>query len=342
MMQARPVDPNVADRDFWNRYHEFRRVRQEESQPDEPLIPDELEEQLMKRQDPFQIKHRFEVSRDGVMLSWLSCDAIAPASPEYETNKQFLEADIYVRPSHRRQRIGASWVPAIVESMDRLGSTILSMPAEAESGHAFLRWLGAEPKLKEIHNRLNLVEVDWDMVERWAAEGPARSPATRLEIYDGSLPEAMWAEFAPQYTALINTIPFEGLEHGEIVLTPAQLREFIERQKMLGERRHTMLTREPDRSMSGITDVDWAPHRPGIIHQELTAVRPDARGRGVGKWIKAAMLLHLRELYPDARWISTENAGSNAPMLAINTRLGFKPHKEVVWYQVGRDALRRL
>ena len=63
-------------------------------------------------------------------------------------------------------------------------------------------------------------------------------------------------------------------------------------------------------------------------------------GNGV-HWVKAAMLLHLRERYPEARWMSTENAGSNAAMLKINRAMGFKTYREGTIYQMGRDDLER-
>jgi GNAT superfamily N-acetyltransferase len=333
------VDPAAADEDFWRRYHELRRLKHSEVRPDDPAIPDEAEERLMKRLDPFHIVHRYETSRRGEMLSWLHSEVVKPGTPEYDSNKQFLEADLYVRPDHRRQGIGASSLPLLVELMDRHNCTILNLYSELDSGHAFLKWLGAESKAREIENRLRLVDVDWSMVERWAEEGVARSPRTKLEIYDGPLPESMWDEFARQYTILINTIPFEDLDHGDIVITPSQMREWYARQEMTGVREQTVLTREPDGSISGITDVDRASYRPTIVHQQLTAVHPEARGRGLGKWIKAAMLLHLRELYPEAQWIVTENAGSNEPMLAINTKLGFKQYRVGVAYQISREKL---
>jgi GNAT superfamily N-acetyltransferase len=338
-LKQTPVDPNTADRDFWNRYHEMRRMQQQETHPDDPIVPPDLEEQLMRRDDPFRIKHRYEMSRDGVMQGWLYCESVTPGTPEYESNKQFFEADIYVHPDHRRQRIATSWLPLVANLMDRHGCTMLDMYAELESGRDFLRWIGAEPKLTEIENRLKLADVDWTMVERWVAEGPERSPQTKLEIYDGKIPESMWEEFAPQYTALINTVPFEELDHGDVVVTPQQMHEWYTRMELRGDVQHTVLAREPDGSISGINDLEWAPYRRTIIHQQLTAVHPKARGRGLGKWIKAANLLRIRSLYPDAQWISTENAGSNAPMLAINKKLGFKQYRVGSSYQLSRERL---
>jgi GNAT superfamily N-acetyltransferase len=296
-------------------------------------------EALVKRPDPFQLVDRFEVSHEGEMLSWFAAYTVRPASPEYETSKHLYYADFYVASKYRRQGIGASWLPLVVELMDRHKCATVGFWAEENAGNAFLKWVGAEPKLSSIESRLKLSEVDWPMLERWVGEGQSRSPQTRLEIFDGHIPEAMRPDFAPQLSVMLNTMPFEGLDHGEIVITPERMRGWYERMELTGEVQHTVITREPDGVISGITDTVWAPYRRAIIHQAFTGVRPDARGRGLGKWIKAAMLLHLRDLYPKARWVATDNAGSNAPMLKINRALGFKPYRHETDYQITRDEL---
>lgn len=336
-----PVDPATAGSDFWLRYHAFRRVQQKESRPDDPLRPDADEEALLKRPDPFRAHECFEISSDGKMLGWFVGSTVTRQSPEYATNKHLYEAGIYVLPEHRRHDIGAAFLPVIVELMTRHGSTTVSFWAEEESGHEFLKWVGAEPKLSSIESRLRLSEVDWPMLERWVAEGKERSPQTRLEIHDGPLPEELRADFAPQLSMMLNTIPFEGLDHGDIVITPEKMREWYARMELSGRVQHTVMTREPDGLISGMTDVVWAPYHRAIIYQQFTGVRPDARGRGLGKWIKAAMLLHLRDIYPEAVWVVTDNAGSNAPMLKINRTMGFKAYRHGTSYQITRENLEK-
>jgi|SRR5579864_337932 len=334
-----PVDPPTAGADYWKRHHELRRIRQKESRPDDPLRPDAVEEDNLKRDNPFEIEERYEISQGQAMLSTFGGQTVRPNTPEYATNKHLYWADIYVRPDHRRRGIGSSWLPLILGLMEQHGCTVLGIGSEEESGHAFLRWLGAEPKFAGAENRLDLTRVDWAMVRRWVEEGERRSPHTKLESYDGPLPESMWDDYAPQLQAMLNTMPFEDLDHGEIVITPDHMREFYQRLAVMRETEHSVLTREPDGMISGITDCKWAPYRSTIIHQGFTGVRPEARGRGIGKWIKAAMLLHIQKLYPDVRWVATDNAGSNAPMLAINQKLGFRQYRAGTEYQMSRDRL---
>jgi mycothiol synthase len=129
------------------------------------------------------------------------------------------------------------------------------------------------------------------------------------------------------------------LDIGVITTTPARMTEWYARMDMAGMTDHTMLTREPDGVISGITNVEYVPFRPKMIHQGFTGVRPDARSRGLGKWLKAAMLMRISELYPRVEVFVTENGGSNAPMLAINTKLGFKQFLTGSEYQMSRDRL---
>jgi mycothiol synthase len=333
------IDPNTADRDFWTRFHELRRVRQADLRPDDPPRPDAEEELLLKRVDAFEIHEYYEISSGGKMISWFHGESVHPENPEYATNKQFYWADAYVRPEARRQGIARLWLPTLLERMQAHGTTILGFWVEHETGNGFMKWLGAEPKLTEIESRLKLPEVDWPTLQRWVAEGAQRSPQTRLELYDAPMPDEALVDFARQITVMLNTIPFEELDHGDIVVTPERIREWEQRASLTGEINHSAMTREVDGTISGITNTSWAPYRPTIIHQEFTGVLPGARGRGLGKWIKAAMLLHLRKLYPDAEWISTGNAGSNAPMLKINRTMGFKPYRTAIEYQMPRERL---
>jgi mycothiol synthase len=338
-MRAVRFDPQRADAGAWARYHELRHIKHAEMRPDDPLEPDDVVEVRMKKASMFEARHHFEMSRDGVMVSTFGSENVTPANPEYATNKHLMWGDIYVRPEQRRKRVGASWLPTVIGLMKEHGCTVIGIGADRDPGHAFLKWLGAEPKLEEIESRLELADVDWSLMERWVEEGARRSPQTRLEIYDGPLPGEIWPDFAAQRTVLLNTIPFDNLDIGDIIVTPERIREHQERSAQLGIVDHEVLTREADGTISGMTDVSWAPYRRTHIEQQFTGVRPDARGRGLGKWIKAAMVLHVRELYPDAEWISTGNAGSNAPMLKINRAMGFKSYRTAVDYQVGIDRL---
>ena len=331
--------PERASAPEWARYHAFRRVQQAEWRPDEPLPPDEVEEVRLKRPNPTQIEHRYQVLDGDEMVATLGVEGTRPGSPEHETNKHLLWAWGYVVRSHRRRGIGMSWVPAVLRLMDEHGATVLSRYSEDEEGAGFLRRLGAEPRMVERGSRLDLREVDWDMVDRWIGEGEAGSPAATLTLYPREVPDEVLEDYCPALSELLNTMPWEGLDHGDIVVTPEIARDQRARVAAIGAETPTCMIHEADGSLAGITDVIRHPYEPAIIRQMFTGVHPRARRRGVGRWLKAKMLRHVRETYPDAVWITTENAGSNAAMLGINHALGFKLYRTYTFYQVGRETL---
>ena len=75
---------------------------------------------------------------------------------------------------------------------------------------------------------------------------------------------------------------------------------------------------------------EWAGHtilcvdgnRPGYGIQEDTSVVRGHRGHRLGMWLKASMLLWMREEHPELTTIDTWNATSNAHMIAVNEALG--------------------
>src|SRR5438105_13678943 len=144
----------------WARWHGFRRRWHEAGRPGEPYRPDWLEEAELKRPDPFEVNLRFLRIRDGTALTGLALGATSPRSPEYETNRHLVYVSCFTVPEERRRRLAAGWLPKLVEVMDRLGATVATMDTHEEPGHAFLRWLGAEPRYAEGESRLDLRELD--------------------------------------------------------------------------------------------------------------------------------------------------------------------------------------
>ena len=73
---------------------------------------------------------------------------------------------------------------------------------------------------------------------------------------------------------------------------------------------------------------------PTKLHTGLTGARREHRRRGLALALKLAALGVARERGTASVW--TGNATTNAPMLALNTRLGFRPRTAWIEMQRGR------
>ncbi|MFC1400873.1 MULTISPECIES: GNAT family N-acetyltransferase [Streptacidiphilus] len=89
----------------------------------------------------------------------------------------------------------------------------------------------------------------------------------------------------------------------------------------------------------GLTELVRHPNQPGDGWQQYTAVLPEHRGRGLGRFAKAAMMRRLVAERPQMVWISTSTGAENTHMIEVNLRLGYTTVRTVVVVEAGLDAL---
>ena len=50
----------------------------------------------------------------------------------------------------------------------------------------------------------------------------------------------------------------------------------------------------------------------------------------------------MKDKYPKVKYIRTFNSESNAPMRAINNKLGYKKHSELIRYQISLETIEKF
>ncbi|HUU87839.1 MAG TPA: GNAT family N-acetyltransferase, partial [Candidatus Glassbacteria bacterium] len=174
-------------------------------------------------------------------------------------------------------------------------------------------------------------------------EGEKRNPEVKIESFFG-VSEANIEEYTEILTELMSEAPTleEDEERDKEIITPDRFREYVQFLAEKKQKLFTFRTIEPDGKVSGLTEIRFTHvNTPIIIEQALTGVRSNYRGRGLGKWLKAAMLVFIRENFHEAKYFITGNADHNAPMLSINNRLGFKPYRQRISYKFVIDNLKK-
>jgi GNAT superfamily N-acetyltransferase len=175
--------------------------------------------------------------------------------------------------------------------------------------------------LESAQRFLDLAAVDWRAVERTRGEGARPFRDVRLLELE-KLPDAMaeaflstrnraWADQPRPIELLVDRLTLEGRRAEERA------------HELKGWQWRTLVSQEPDGAISGITDTQYDPATPELVRQYFTGVAPEHRRRGLATWLKAEMLVRIRERYPHAKRVMTNNGAGNAPMLAINHALGF-------------------
>ena len=331
-------DPKTATSNEWDAVDVFKDAMFQEINPDDPLPPHEIRQKMMRQkmdEPSFMTKIWIVWTEDNRIAGMFSIEHPRHDSPDYEEQKNMVFARIEVAGIFRRQGLGTRMLGEIVKECRQLGDHVqwIQLGSETASGHAFAEHYGATVAWVGKENRLYAEDIDWDMVQQWNTDGSVRAPDVTIELFDGLIEKDLEA-FCALYTELENQQPLGEMEGAQFTYTPEIIRHEHENAVQMGNIWTTAITREADGTISGLTDIIYNPQRPHRILIELTGVKDVYRGRGLGKWLKSAMMLHIRQTYPEFRYIATSNADNNAPMLSINERLGFKPYKEGRLYKV--------
>lgn len=332
------VDLSTADDDLVREVNALSNVIASERVPEDPPVSFEaFASRVRNRPKMFIIRDWLARSADGELVGRGFVVRF-----EADTNRHLREAGIDVLPAHRRKGIAKQLLREIVAGAGPEDDIVISfftsdrVPAAA----AFLERIGAKHALTMHSNQLDLSELDRALVREWAG---IQAKGYRLEWIDGDVPESLTANVIVAYDTM-NGAPRGDSAMQDWNTTPEQLREFDRSRRATGrERRLVLAIHEETGETAGYTELLYDPKIPHLIWQSGTAVIPSHRGQGLGKWIKAAMLERATRDWPSATGVRTGNADVNAPMLAINTRLGFKPvWAESIWEVGIADARRYL
>jgi mycothiol synthase len=253
-----------------------------------------------------------------------------------------LWVEIAVLPGYRRQGLGRLLLDrsAVIAGQRELRLVMGRTRDNVPSGAAFCERFGAEQAMSGQENRLDLRGVDEDLVARWIADGPVRAAGYRLQFVAGRTPPELAGHVADVMNVM-NSAPRENMDVSDTLVTADLVRQYEDAGLAAGRQYWAYYAvEESSGRFVGLTTIVSRPEVPDRVWVGDTGVEPAHRGRGLGKWLKAAITRRLLDELPEVRWVITWNAGSNDPMLAINTRLGFRTAVVSTTWQVGTDALR--
>lgn len=253
-------------------------------------------------------------------------DVIGAALQRFPLNQRVSSwlAWLYVVPDARAGGAGRALFNAAVKEAKRDGRHRLGWKTAASHrpAAAFSKATGATPDETLEHNRLDTSDVDRSTLVAWIDRAQQRASDYSLVGWDGSCPE----EFLDQFTrlqAVMDEAP--GVQPDLVVVeSPETTRSRERRWLARGPYWRLCCRHDPSGQLVGFTELQVPTTRPAMGDQGDTAVRPDHRERGLGRWVKAVNMLRLVDSRPDVRFVDTINAADNASMIGINRAMGFR------------------
>ncbi|NPD87416.1 MAG: GNAT family N-acetyltransferase [Asgard group archaeon] len=317
-----------------------------EEDPDEPLIPRESYKKFLLDPHPHSQNYRWLVypkEETNKIVGYGNLIVNLEGHPNYEENKHIGFFSIYVTRNLRRKGLGSKILRVIISKAKELNRlSTFHCGTSIESGYEFLSYYKGTISIESAENRLYISEVKWELMKTWKKAGLEKAKEKGITMEDFfECPEEIIGEYMHIYTETMKQQPLGELEW-KPKHTPESRRLDEKRLADKGLEWYTMITKENDKAISGLTEYFYYEDTPHRIEQGLTGVKEEYRGRGLGKWLKAEMLFRIKERFPDVKFISTGNSTENAPMLSINERMGFKEFRPSKLYKLKLEELDKL
>lgn len=334
-LDIRPVDLRSAEPREYEALGVFWNAIQAERLPGDPPTSRE-EREGWWRNMPEHLKSH----------TWAAWDAdciIGVAEAEFEDvpeNRHLAFISVAVLADRRRRGLGRELLRLAVEVPREAGRTLVigGTSSRIPAGEAFLERLGAERGLEMRISQLELDRLDRGLLRGWIDSAPGRSEGFTVGFWEGEFPQERLDDIA-RLMEVMNTAPRGALQVEDQRITAEQVVQWEDAIRATGTRRVMAYALAPDGRLAGFTTTGWNASRPQRLDQWGTGVWPEFRGRGLGRWLKAAMLERALADYPGLRVVRTGNAFVNRAMLSINDELGFADFYSATDWQVPTDRI---
>ncbi len=257
---------------------------------------------------------RFLADLDGRAVGAASVGRIYVYPPDFP----YLWGTLDVLADARRQGIGTALLTRILERVAAAGKTGLHIPAsEARpDAVAFLLHRGFEE-----YERMKAVRLELAGLEQPAVEAPDGVAITSLAARPGLV--------AGVHAVALEAFP--DIPGGDEPMAVGDLAEFrardVDRASIPHEGFFVALDAATD-EVIGYSSLLLTPGSTTHAWYDMTAVRRAWRGRGVAVALKRATIAWAIERGLVA--LDTGNDVENAPMRAVNARLGFRPQPDLL------------
>lgn len=231
---------------------------------------------------------------------------------------------VLVAPPCRRRGHGLAILRRLEAQAAEMGRTLLGIDGWDNAATAgFASAAGYERRSSAVRRVLLLAEAP--------DPGPVRAEALDLagdyELLriDGYTPDDLLPALVT-LTEAINDAPLDDLEYEDEVYSVERIRAYERAQIAAGFRFRRILARHRTTGeLAAHTVAEVDAEQPAVAHQHDTSVVRAHRGHRLGLLLKSEMMLWLADEEPQLERIYTYNAESNAHMIGVNDRLGYRP-----------------
>ncbi|MDA7502084.1 GNAT family N-acetyltransferase [Chitinophagales bacterium] len=196
---------------------------------------------------------------------------------------------------------------------------------------------GATVGANAVRYELPIKDAKEEVIAGWLAEGATKFSDLRMEFYD-EIPDELLEKYGSFYRRILDDIPVPT-DLGDNTFSAESAKSLQEAFKLRNYCIYNYLLFNEANELMALTNVNINLKDRTEIEQGITGVRKDYRGRGLSKWLKAAMYKKLITDFPELETIETETHPLNHPSRELSKQMGFKETGTQKYYLISREAV---
>ncbi|MEZ0492648.1 GNAT family N-acetyltransferase [Kineococcus sp. TBRC 1896] len=245
-------------------------------------------------------------------------------------NRHVAVVQVAVPPAHRRRGVGSALLAAALDVAAATDRTTVRVRVDRPAGRSPREWPGSLAATRwgfgaGVPTARRRLDLPPDAAHLAALEAAATPHATgyRVRAYAGPVPEEDLDQVAHLSARMSTDAP-----HGDLRVEPEhwdgeRVREAEALRAAQGRHQWVAVAQDEEGRLVAHTVLVRSDHEPERLVQLDTLVLAEHRGHRLGTLVKLACLRRALADNPAAQRVSTWNAVSNTPMIAVNEALGF-------------------
>jgi len=342
-IEIRRVENKQFRESLFDEYLDLVHTRMLEYFPDNKPLPEAIIRRWLE-DDENETVISFNAFHQGQLVGQMDVITNSQTNPEYEINKGFGTLIGYVRKEFRNQGIGSELARKSLKTARENGLNTLKLSTHKESGDRFAQNLGAVMTCKISGMRLEMKNVDRNLIDEWLSIPSKNNSSWSVELHT-KVTEQFISDVLDLSCAIHRDLISINGSDAKILREAEEkgLRDSGVYLEKYMKNYYCFLVKDEHGKTIGYTEAGIGHEDPERVRQYITGVATGQRGKGAGKYLKALMLDLIRTKHPEVSVITTGNNDLNMPMLGINTRLGFtKTDCETGYRLIIDEAQKRL
>jgi RimJ/RimL family protein N-acetyltransferase len=214
------------------------------------------------------------------------------------------------------------------------------MTTNSRASNLAAAW-GARRQSRVDRYRLMRAKANITLMEQWLRAFPERFPRYRICFFE-TVPDEYVDRYIDLMRQFIADMPKEHEDDEPFVLDRENLRRMEEARQAAGAHLYTVALLDEAGVMIGHSNASIFGRRPRDVYQSMTGIDPAHRGRGLSRWLKAALFKKVGEDFPTLESLTTDMRAVNEPIQKVNAQIGYELLSQGHEYRIEVDALRAV